>query len=70
MTNSNLPCGTEVMGLLDEERAVVARMREGATVRQKEAERRMTEERQTQLAGMQQLSRHNAELEEEVKVRT
>ncbi|XP_050729645.1 trichohyalin-like [Eriocheir sinensis] len=57
----------EVMGLLDEERAVVARVREGAAARQKEAERRMAEERQTQLSGMQQLSRHNAELQEEVK---
>lgn len=55
--------------LLDEERAVVARLREGAAARQKEAERRVAEERQTQLSSMQQLSRHNAELQEEVKVR-
>lgn len=57
------------MGLLEEERAVVARVREGAVARQKEAERRVAEERQAQVSSMEQLSRHNAELQEEVKVR-
>lgn len=57
------------MGLLDEERAVLARVREGAAARQKEMERRLAEERQVQLTNAQQLSRHNAELQEEVKVR-
>ncbi|MPC36454.1 hypothetical protein E2C01_029912 [Portunus trituberculatus] len=57
----------EVVGLLEEERAVVARVREGSATRLKEVEKCMAEERQAHLSSTQQLSSHNAELQQEVK---
>ena len=60
--------GTEVVGLLEEERALVTRVREGSSARLKEAEKRMADERQAHLSSTQQLAHHNAELQQEVKV--
>ncbi|XP_063888560.1 early endosome antigen 1-like isoform X2 [Scylla paramamosain] len=57
----------EVVALLEEERAVVTRVRGGSATRLKEAEKCMAEERQAHLSSTQQLSRHNAELQQEVK---
>ncbi|XP_045105794.1 centrosomal protein of 83 kDa-like isoform X2 [Portunus trituberculatus] len=57
----------EVVGLLEEERAVVARVREGSATRLKEVEKCMAEESQAHLSSTQQLSSHNAELQQEVK---
>lgn len=57
----------EVVGLLEEERAVVTRLRDNSAARLKEADKCMAEERQTHLATTQQLSQHNADLQLEVK---
>ena len=58
-----------MVGLLEEERAMVTRLREGLAARVKEMEKCMAEERQAHLSSTQQLNSHNAELQQEVKVK-
>ncbi|KAK8725903.1 hypothetical protein OTU49_010546 [Cherax quadricarinatus] len=59
---------TELMNLVEEERAAVARIKERSVAKELELEKRISEERQSQLSSSHQLTQQNSQLHDQLKV--